>query len=94
MRPAKRSARATLKDAPVLLMDEPTGAMDHTSEESLKAALRNFAHDRTLIVVTHRRSLLDLADRILILDHGRVVADGPKAEVMAALADGRVGSGL
>lgn len=87
-------ARATLKDAPVLLMDEPTGAMDHTSEEAVKAALRNFAHDRTLIVVTHRRSLLDLADRILILDHGRVVADGPKAEVMAALADGRVGSGL
>ena len=87
-------ARATLTRAPVLLMDEPTGAMDHASEEAVKAALRAFARDRTLVVVTHRRSLLDLVDRILVLDHGRVVADGTKAEVMAALADGRVGSGL
>lgn len=65
--------------------------MDHTSEEGVKKQLREYASDKTLLVVTHRTSLLDLVDRIIVLDQGRIVADGPKAQVVEALRQGRIG---
>ena len=84
-------ARALAADPPVLLMDEPTGSMDHSSEEEIKQRLRSFAAGKTLLVVTHRTSLLDLVDRIIVIDSGKVVADGPKAQVVEALRQGRIG---
>lgn len=86
-------ARAVVGDPPVLLLDEPTAAMDHSTEEELKRRLGEYARDRTLMLVTHRTSLLDLVDRIIVMDGGRVVADGPKEQVVQALRQGRVGRG-
>lgn len=90
-RQAVAIARATLNDPPILLMDEPTGSMDHSSEEEIKQQLRSYAAGKTLLVVTHRTSLLDLVDRIIVIDAGKVVADGPKAQVVEALRQGRIG---
>ncbi len=90
-RQAVAIARATINDPPILLMDEPTGSMDHSSEEEIKQRLRTFAAGKTMIVVTHRTSLLDLVDRIIVIDSGKIVADGPKAQVVEALRQGRIG---
>ena len=84
-------ARAMINDPPVLLLDEPTSSMDHSSEEDIKRRLGEYARGRTMVVVTHRTSLLDLVDRIIVIDAGRVVADGPKAQVVEALRQGRIG---
>ena len=84
-------ARAVLNDPAILLLDEPTAAMDHSTEEEVKKQLAAFAADRTMVIVTHRTSLLDLADRIIVVDAGRVVADGPKKQVVEALRQGRIG---
>ena len=90
-RQAVAIARATINDPPILLMDEPTGSMDHSSEEEIKQRLGGFAAGKTLIVVTHRTSLLDLVERIIVIDAGKIVADGPKAQVVEALRQGRIG---
>ncbi|HYC49369.1 MAG TPA: type I secretion system permease/ATPase [Burkholderiales bacterium] len=83
-------ARALLSDPPVLLLDEPTAAMDTGTEEQFKARLARVLEGRTLIVVTHRESMLTLVDRLIVMDGGRVVAAGPKTDVLQALAQGRV----
>lgn len=90
-RQAVAIARAALNDPPILLLDEPTGSMDHSSEEEIKQQFRTFAEGKTMIVITHRTSLLDLVDRIIVIDAGKVVADGPKAQVVEALRQGRIG---
>lgn len=90
-RQAVAIARAMLNDPPILLLDEPSSSMDHQSEEGLKQRLRRFATTKTIILVTHRTSLLDLVDRLIVLDQGRIVADGPKAQVVEALQQGRIG---
>lgn len=84
-------ARAILNDPPILLLDEPSSAMDHQSEDLLKSRLRRFATGKTVILVTHRTSLLDLVDRLIVIDNGQIVADGPKAQVVEALQGGRIG---
>lgn len=84
-------ARAVLLDPPVLLLDEPSSAMDHPSESRFKERIRRYAVHKTMIIVTHRSSLMDLADRIIVMDEGKIVADGPKAKVMHALQTGQVG---
>jgi len=83
-------ARALLLDPPILLMDEPTSAMDNTTEGRFKARLGTVLTNKTLILVTHRGSLLTLVDRLIVMDGGRIVADGPKDIVMEALASGRI----
>jgi ATP-binding cassette subfamily C protein LapB len=90
-RQAVAIARAVLNDPPVLLLDEPSSSMDHQSEEGLKQRLRRFAAGKTIVLVTHRTSLLDLVDRLIVLDQGQIVADGPKAQVVEALQQGRIG---
>lgn len=92
-RQAVAFARALINDPSILLLDEPTSSMDHSTEEELKRQLKVYAEGRTMIVVTHRTSLLELVDRIVVIDGGRVVADGPKAQVVEALRSGRVGRG-
>jgi ATP-binding cassette subfamily C protein LapB len=65
--------------------------MDHSSEEDLKRQLTAFGKAKTVLIVSHRTSLLDLADRIIVMDGGRIVADGPKDQVVTALRQGRIG---
>lgn len=84
-------ARALINTPPILLLDEPTSAMDHSSEEDIKQRLLTFAHDKTMMIVTHRTSLLNVVDRIIVIDGGRIVADGPKTHVIQALKEGRIG---
>jgi ATP-binding cassette subfamily C protein LapB len=87
-------ARALLKSPSLYIFDEPTSAMDHTSEEEFKKHLLTHLDGKTLIIITHRTSLLELVDRIIVMDAGRIVADGPKAHVMDALRQGRIGRAL
>jgi ATP-binding cassette subfamily C protein LapB len=84
-------ARAVLNDSPILLLDEPSSAMDHQSEDQLKARLRRFSIGKTVVLVTHRTSLLELIDRLIVIDNGQIMADGPKAQVVEALQSGRIG---
>ncbi|WP_394354751.1 type I secretion system permease/ATPase [Aquipseudomonas alcaligenes] len=84
-------ARAMLLDPPILLLDEPTSAMDNTSEDLLRNRLQSWAQGKTLLLITHRASMLSLVDRLIVLDYGHVVADGPKDAVIDALRRGRVG---
>lgn len=84
-------ARAMLLDPPVLLLDEPTSSMDFTSEGQFKESLRRFMQHKTLVIVTHRTSLIDLAERMLVIDDGKVVMDGPRQQVIESLQAGRVG---
>jgi ATP-binding cassette subfamily C protein LapB len=86
-------ARAVIHDPPILLLDEPTASMDHTSEEEIKRNLGEFSQGKTMLIITHRTPLLALASRIIVVDSGRVVADGPKAQVVEALRQGKVGRG-
>jgi ATP-binding cassette subfamily C protein LapB len=83
-------ARAELLAPPVLVLDEPSSAMDNRSEELFKARLSAQLDNRTLLLITHRASLLSLVNRLIVMDQGRVVADGPKEEVLAALAGRRL----
>jgi ATP-binding cassette subfamily C protein LapB len=64
--------------------------MDNTTEGRFKARLGTVLTNKTLILVTHRGSLLTLVDRLIVMDGGRIVADGPKEIVMEALASGRI----
>jgi ATP-binding cassette subfamily C protein LapB len=83
-------ARALVLDPPILVMDEPTNSLDNRSEENFKARLDKALAGRTLLLVTHRASLLTLVPRLIVLDNGKVVADGPKEQVMQALAGGKI----
>lgn len=83
-------ARALLLDPPILLLDEPTSAMDNTGEERLKQRLSAVIGTKTLLLVTHRASMLSLVDRLIIVDRGQIIADGPKGSVMEALKKGQI----
>jgi len=83
-------ARALLLDPPMILLDEPTSNMDNSSEAVFKHRLAEILPEKTLILITHRSSLLSLVDRLVIVDRGKVVADGPKEEVLAALKQGQI----
>jgi ATP-binding cassette subfamily C protein LapB len=83
-------ARAILLDPPVMLLDEPTSSMDFTSEMQIKEQFRTYAKHKTMVIVTHRSTLIDLADRIIVMDDGRIVADGPREKVVAALKAGEI----
>lgn len=84
-------ARALLLDPPVLLLDEPTSAMDNATEDNVRRQLLGWSQGKTLILITHRMAMLSLVDRLVVLDHGRIVADGPKDSVIEALRKGQVG---
>lgn len=83
-------ARALLLAPPVYIMDEPTNSMDNSSEEAFKQRFASQLHHRTLILVTHRASLLSLVDRLIVMDGGHIVADGPKDQVLEALKQGQI----
>jgi ATP-binding cassette subfamily C protein LapB len=84
-------ARAVINDPPIMLLDEPTSSMDYSSEDDIKRRLTEFAQGKTVVLISHRTSLLDLAERIIVMDGGRIMADGPKEQVITALRQGRIG---
>ncbi len=90
-RKAVALARGIINDPRVLLLDEPTDSMDHATEVALRARLLEYCADKTILLVTHRTSLLEIVDRIVVVDDGKIVADGPKEQVMEALRQGRIG---
>jgi len=83
-------ARAILSDPKILLMDEPTNHMDDLSETQLKNSLTDYIQDKTLILMTHKPSLLSLVNRLIILEGGHLIVDGPKEDVLRALAEGKI----
>lgn len=78
-------ARALAGSPPVLLFDEPSSAMDQQTETGLITRLAKELEGRTMIVITHRTPFLHLASRVIILDRGRIVADGPRDEVLGKM---------
>src|SRR5215208_714327 len=81
-------ARAFLADPAVLILDEATSSLDIPSERMVQRALETVLADRTALVIAHRLSTVEVADRVLVLEHGRIVEDGPPAELIHR-ADGR-----
>lgn len=83
-------ARALLNDPSMFILDEPTSGMDNSSESFLKENLQKVLKEKTLILVTHKTSLLSLVDRVIVLDGGKLVADGPRQSVLDALKKGQL----
>jgi ATP-binding cassette subfamily B protein len=83
-------ARAILKDAPILVLDEATSALDTESERLIQAALKNLMRGRTAIVIAHRLSTVAELDRIIVLDNGKIIEDGPHADLVKS--DGKYAS--
>ena len=76
-------ARAMLKDAPILVLDEATSALDSESERMVKDALERLARNRTSLIIAHRLSTVERADRIVVLEKGRIAETGSHAELLA-----------
>jgi ATP-binding cassette subfamily C protein LapB len=83
-------ARAVLHNAPLLLLDEPTSAMDFSTEAQITQRIGEYAQHKTVVLVTHRTSLLSMVTRVIVIDGGKVVADGPRDRIMEALQSGRI----
>jgi len=77
--------RAIVNDPSILILDEPTTGLDIGLEKALVGKMKEIVEDKTLIVITHRFTALDLVDRVIILAEGKIVADGPKDKILAAL---------
>ncbi|MFN3430446.1 MAG: ATP-binding cassette domain-containing protein, partial [Candidatus Sericytochromatia bacterium] len=86
MRQAVTIARALVGNPAVLLLDEPTSMMDQTTERTMLTRLMEARQGQTTIIVTHRPAVLAMVDRVVVIEGGRVVADGPKDAVLAALS--------
>ncbi len=83
-------ARAVLHNAPILLLDEPTSAMDFSTEALVTQRMQAFSQGKTVVLVTHRTSMLSFVDRVIVVDQGKIVADGPRERIMQALSAGRI----
>ncbi len=83
-------ARALIGEPPILLLDEPTSHLDNAVERRFIDAMQTWLKGRTLFLVTHRSALLSLVERVILIDKGKVIADGPRDDVVAMLAGGRV----
>ncbi|RXK08850.1 type I secretion system permease/ATPase [Halarcobacter bivalviorum] len=88
-RQAVTLARAIVSNPNILILDEPTNSMDDLSEEHFKNRLAPIIEDKTVIVVTHRPSMLSLVDRIIVIDDGKIIADGPKNQIVSAFGNSK-----
>ena len=88
MRQSLAISRALIGDPPILLMDEPTSSMDSTTENMIVDSLDKSTKGKTVVFVTHRGPIVNIVDRIIIVDSGRVVLDGPRDEVLEKLKKG------
>lgn len=84
-------ARAFVTSPQIVLLDEPTSAMDHSGEDAVKRNIASATENKTLVVISHRNAMLELAERLIVIDSGQIVADGNKDDVTAALRAGKVG---
>lgn len=87
-------ARALITKPNIILLDEPTSAMDHTGEDAVKKRLAEATQGKTVVLISHRSGLFDLVNRIIVIDSGRVVADGAKDQVIEALRTGKIAKAL
>lgn len=83
-------ARAIIRNPSIFVMDEPTAMMDHASEFQFIERFEPFIRNKTLLLITHRMPLLKLIDRLIVMDGGKVVADGPRDEVIKALSNSQI----
>ena len=83
-------ARTILRDPPILLMDEPTASMDDGSEANFTKSIHKWADDKTVVIATHRMRPLKMVDRLIVVNEGRIVMDGPKDQVLAKFQTGKV----
>ena len=77
--------RALLLNEPILILDEPTNSMDNSTEATIRNNLYDYTRDKTLVLVTHKAPMLDLVERLVVVDDGRIIMDGPKEQVLEAL---------
>ena len=93
-------ARALLKDAPILILDEATSSVDAETEELIQEAMQRLLSGRTALVIAHRRSTIERADRVVVLEAGRIIESGTAAELLAAesryrtLVEAQVGAAM
>ncbi len=80
-------ARALVSNPNFLILDEPTNSMDDLSEEAFKSKLAHIVKDKTVVVITHRPSILSIVDRLIVIDDGKIIADGPKAKIISSFAN-------
>ncbi|MDO5666234.1 MAG: ATP-binding cassette domain-containing protein [Alcaligenaceae bacterium] len=80
-------ARLTLRHPRIVLLDEPTASLDEMTEQQALHGIAHWARDKTLVVVTHRRQVLSLVNRVVVIDQGNVVMDGPRDAVLAKLVE-------
>jgi len=83
-------ARALLMDPPLLILDEPTSNMDNRSESLVKQELSRLGPQTTLLLITHRTTMLDVVDRLVVMEQGSIVADGPREQVLQLLKEGKI----
>ncbi|MFW2365252.1 MAG: ATP-binding cassette domain-containing protein, partial [Desulforhopalus sp.] len=83
-------ARTLLKDPEIIILDEPTNSLDSATERVLRSRLTDEIKDKTLVLITHRHSMLTLVNRLIVLDNGRIIADGPKDAVLESLKNGKI----
>lgn len=83
-------ARAMLLKPKVIVCDEPTNAMDTQAEAAFKSYIAKEVKDRTFVLITHKHNMLDMVDRLILMDQGKIIMDGPRDEVIAALQGGKV----
>lgn len=86
-------ARALLLDPPILLLDEPTSSMDSSSEQAFIRRLQKVIENKTVVLVTHKSSLLNLVDQLIVMDHGQIVAQGEKEQVIGQLRQNTISEG-
>ena len=77
--------RTVLLDEPILILDEPTNSFDNTTEAHVKRQLFEYSRDKTLLLITHKAPMLSLVERLIVMDGGRIVMDGPRDEVLDSL---------
>ncbi|MEY3219093.1 MAG: hypothetical protein RIT27_450 [Pseudomonadota bacterium] len=83
-------ARSLINNPNILLFDEPTNGLDNQAEEQFKQRLQPYLVTKTLLLITHRASLLNLVDRLIVLDNGKIIADGARDVILQALSNGQI----